>query len=115
MGKTAKGALWLDAEKLSPFDFYQYFRNLDDASIINTMKILTFLPLEEINQYAKLEGQDINKAKEVLAFEVTKIVHGEQAALSAQKQAQQLFSGSGRSDDMPTTELAEEIALLLRS
>lgn len=110
MGKTAKGALWLDAEKLSPFDFYQYFRNLDDASIIKTMKILTFLPLEEINQYAKLEGQDINKAKEVLAFEVTKIVHGEQAALSAQKQAQQLFSGSGRSDDMPTTELAEEIA-----
>lgn len=110
MGKTQKGALWLDANKFSPFDFYQYFRNLEDNLIIKTMKILTFLPMSEIAEYAKLEGQAINQAKEVLAFEVTKIVHGEAAALSAQKQARQLFSGSGRSDDMPTTELTREIA-----
>ncbi|NLM18775.1 MAG: tyrosine--tRNA ligase [Clostridiaceae bacterium] len=109
MGKTQKGALWLDADKFSPFDFYQYFRNLEDNSIIKTMKILTFLPMSEIAKYAKLEGQAINQAKEVLAFEVTKIVHGEAAALSAQEQARQLFSGTGRSDDMPTTELTCEI------
>lgn len=110
MGKTQKGALWLDADKLSPFEFYQYFRNLEDDSIIKTMKTLTFLPMSEIAEYAKLEGQAINQAKEVLAFEVTKIVHGETAALSAQKQAHQLFSGSGRSDDMPTTELTHDVA-----
>ncbi len=110
MGKTAKGALWLDADKLSPFEFYQYFRNLEDASVIKTMKTLTFLPLEEIARYEKLEGQEINKAKEVLAFEVTKIVHGEAAAKAAAEQAKQLFSGSGRSDDLPTTELTRDIA-----
>ncbi|NLJ70168.1 MAG: tyrosine--tRNA ligase [Clostridiaceae bacterium] len=109
MGKTQKGALWLDADKFSPFEFYQYFRNLEDNSIIKTMKTLTFLPMSEIENYAKLEGQEINQAKEVLAFEVTKIVHGEEAAISAQEQAHQLFSGTGRSDDMPTTELAQEL------
>ena len=110
MGKTAKGALWLDADKLSPFEFYQYFRNMEDASVIKTMKILTFLPLEEIAKYEKLEGQEINQAKEVLAYEVTKIVHGEEAASDAQKQARQLFSGAGRSDNMPTYELTEDEA-----
>lgn len=110
MGKTAKGALWLDSNKLSPFDFYQYFRNLEDASVTKTMKTLTFLPLEEIAEYEKLQGQEINKAKEVLAYEVTKIVHGKDSAKSAQEQAQQLFFGSGRSDKMPTTELTKELA-----
>lgn len=110
MGKTAQGALWLDADKLNPFEFYQYFRNLEDASVIKTMKILTFLPLDEIAKYEKLQGQEINKAKEVLAYEVTKIVHGEDQAQAAQKQAQQLFSGAGRSDEMPTIELAKEMA-----
>ncbi len=110
MGKTAKGALWLDANKMPPFDFYQYFRNLEDASVIKTMKTLTFLPLEEIEEYAKLEGQEINKAKEVLAFEVTKIVHGEEIAHQVQEQARQLFSNAGRSDSMTTVALAKEIA-----
>ncbi len=110
MGKTAKGALWLDADKLAPFEFYQYFRNLEDASVIKTMKTLTFLPLEEIEEYAKLEGQEINKAKEVLAFEVTKIVHGEEIAKEVQEQARQLFSGAGRSDSMITVELTEDAA-----
>lgn len=111
MGKTAKGALWLDANKLSVFDFYQYFRNLEDASVIKTMKVLTFMPLEEIAEYAKLEGQEINRAKERLAFEVTKIVHGEEAAKIAVEQAKQLFSKAGRSDTMPTTELTRDEAL----
>lgn len=111
MGKTAKGALWLDANKLSVFDFYQYFRNLEDASVIKTMKVLTFMPLEEIAEYAKLEGQEINQAKERLAFEVTKIVHGEEAARVAVDQAKQLFSKAGRSDTMPTRELNREEAL----
>lgn len=110
MGKTAKGALWLDADKLSPFDFYQYFRNIEDASVINTMKILTFMPLDEIAKYENLEGQEINQAKEVLAYEVTKVVHGEEEAKAAQKQARQLFSGGGRSDDMPTFELTTDEA-----
>ena len=78
MGKTEKGAVWLDPEKTSPFEFYQYWRNVDDADVIRCMKILTFLPLEEIEKYAKLEGGELNKAKEVLAFEVTKLIHGEE-------------------------------------
>ena len=80
MGKTQKGAVWLDPEKTSPYEFYQYWRNVDDADVIKCMKLLTFLPLEQINEYAKLEGQQLNSAKEVLAYELTNLVHGEEEA-----------------------------------
>ena len=102
MGKTEKGAVWLDPEKTSPFDFYQYWRNVDDADVIRCMKILTFLPLEEIAQYEKLEGGELNKAKEVLAFEVTKLIHGEEEAVKAQNAARALFGAGVSADDMPT-------------
>ena len=105
MGKTSSGALWLDESKTSPFDFYQYWRNLDDADVINCMKLLTFIPLEEIAEYEKLEGHEINEAKKRLALEVTTIVHGEEKAQAAEQQALDIFAGSGRSDDMPTTEV----------
>ena len=80
MGKTQKGAVWLDPEKTSPYEFYQYWRNVDDADVIKCMKLLTFLPMEQINEYAKLEGQQLNTAKEVLAYELTNLVHGEEEA-----------------------------------
>ncbi len=117
MGKTSSGALWLDPNKTSPFEFYQYWRNIDDADVINCMKLLTFLPLEEIAEYEKLEGQEINEAKKKLAFEVTSIVHGEDNAKEAEQQALDIFSGAGRSDDMETTvitseELSSGLALL---
>ena len=106
MGKTAKGALWLDPKKCSPFDFFQYWRNLDDADVIPCMKLLTFLPLEEIAAYAELEGAEINQAKIRLATEVTAIVHGRDEAEAAARQAVELFSASGRSEQMPTTRLS---------
>ncbi|MGN0452340.1 MAG: tyrosine--tRNA ligase [Ruminococcus sp.] len=108
MGKTEKGALWLDPEKTSPYDFYQYWRNVDDADVIRCLKILTFIPLEEIEEIAKLEGSEINKAKEILAFEVTKLIHGEEEALKAQQTARALFSNGGDIENMPSTELAAE-------
>ena len=107
MGKTEKGALWLDAEKTSPYDFYQYWRNIDDADVINCMKMLTFMPLEEIAEYEKLEGSDINRAKEKLAFEVTSIIHGEAEATKAQEAAKNVFAAGGASENMPTTELQD--------
>lgn len=106
MGKTAKGAVWLDPEKTSPFDFYQYWRNVDDADVIKCMKLLTFLPMEEINEYAKLTDAAINEAKKRLAFEVTKIVHGEEIANQVKKQTEDIFENGGRSDDMKTTEVS---------
>ncbi len=106
MGKTAKGALWLDPNRTPPFDFYQYWRNIDDADVINCLKLLTFVPLDEIDNYATFEGAAINEAKKRLAYEVTKIVHGEEAAQVAQEQALALFAGAGRSETMPTTDLA---------
>jgi len=106
MGKTEKGALWLDAEKTSPYDFYQYWRNIHDADVIRCLKLLTFLPMEEIEKLAQLKDQEINIAKKILAFEVTKLVHGEEEALKAQKTAEALFSKGTSSDDMPTTEIA---------
>lgn len=117
MGKTASGALWLNEEKTSPFDFYQYWRNIDDADVINCMKLLTFLPMDKIAEYEKLEGQEINEAKKVLAFEVTKTVHGEEKAKHAEQQALDIFSGEGRTDDMPSlevnsSELAQGLPLL---
>ncbi len=105
MGKTEKGAVWLDPEKTTPFDFYQYWRNIGDADVIKCLKILTFLPLPEINELAKLEGGELNKAKEVLAFEVTKLIHGEQEALKAQEGARALFGSGEDTDNMPSTDI----------
>lgn len=108
MGKTEKGALWLDPEKCSPYDFFQYWRNVDDADVINCLKLLTFIPIEEIEEMEKtMEGAQLNKAKEILAFEVTKMVHGEEEANKCLKAARDVFSGAGNSVDMPTTEIAE--------
>ena len=108
MGKTASGAVWLDAEKTSPYDFFQYWRNVDDADVIRCMKMLTFMSLDEIAEYEKLEGSELNKAKEKLAYELTELVHGKQEADAALEAARNIFSGSGRSENMPTTELTEE-------
>ena len=107
MGKTEKGALWLDPEKTSPYDFYQYWRNIDDADVINCMKLFTFMPLEEIAEYEKLEGSEINRAKEKLAYEVTAIIHGEEEAAKAAETAKQVFAAGGVSENMPTTELSD--------
>ena len=107
MGKTQSGAVWLDPNKTSPFDFDQYWRNVDDADVIKCMRLLTFLPLEEIDEMAKWEGSELNKAKEILAYQLTELVHGEEEAKKAQEGARALFSGADTSH-MPTTELSEE-------
>lgn len=107
MGKTEKGAVWLDPEKTSPFEFYQYWRNVDDADVIRCLKILTFLPLEEINELEKLEGGELNKAKEILAYEVTKLIHGEEEAKKAQEGARALFGKGTNTDNMPSTAITE--------
>ena len=108
MGKTQKGAVWLDPEKTSPYEFYQYWRNVDDSDVIKCMKLLTFLPLDEIKEYEKLEGSEINKAKEVLAFELTKLVHGEEEARKADTAAKALFAGGADNSNMPSTQLTDE-------
>ena len=105
MGKTEAGAIWLDPEKTSPYEFFQYWRNIDDADVVNCLKLLTFVPMEEINHLASLEGAEINKAKEILGFEVTKIVHGEEEALKAKEAAKALFEKGGVAGSVPTTEL----------
>ena len=102
MGKTAGGALWLDAEKTSPYEFNQYWRNVDDADVEKCLSLLTFLPMEEVHRLGSLEGSAINEAKTVLAYEVTKIVHGEEEANKAKKAAEALFGGAGSTQDMPT-------------
>lgn len=117
MGKTAKGALWLDPEKVSPYDFYQYWRNVDDADVCRLLKMVTFVPMEEIREMERWEGAELNRAKARLAFEVTKLVHGEEEALKAKQTAEGIFGGAGNSGDMPSTELnlselAEETPLL---
>ncbi len=106
MGKTAKGAVWLDPNKTSVFDFYQYWRNIDDADVIKCMKLLTFLEMDEINEYAKLKDSAINEAKKRLAYEVTKIVHGEEQADIAKKTTEDIYENHGRSEDMKTTEIS---------
>ncbi len=106
MGKTAAGAVWLDPNKTSPFDFYQYWRNVDDADVLKCIRMLTFLPLEQIDEMDKWEGSELNKAKEILAFELTKMVHGEEEASKAQASAKALFGGS-EGGEIPTTELSE--------
>ena len=108
MGKTEKGAVWLDPEKMSPFDFYQYWRNVADADVIRCLKLLTFLPMSEIHELEKLTGSELNKAKEILAFEVTKLVHGEEEAITAQEGARALFSTGTNTDNMPTTEISAD-------
>ena len=108
MGKTQSGAVWLSAEKTSPYDFYQYWRNVDDSDVIKCLKMLTFLSLEEIAELEKLEGAEINKAKEVLAFELTKLVHGEEEATKAQNTARSVFAGGGKDANMPSTDLTKE-------
>ena len=108
MGKTQSGALWLDPNKTSPYEFYQYWRNVDDADVLKCIKMLTFLPLDEIAELEKLEGAELNKAKEVLAYETTKLVHGEEEAEKAQQAARSLFAGGGNTDNIPTTELKAE-------
>lgn len=105
MGKTAKGALWLDPEKVSPYEFYQYWRNVSDADVCRFLKLVTFVPMEEIREYEKLEGKELNEAKERLGFEVTKLVHGEEEARKAHDAARAVFSAGGVSADMPTKEI----------
>ena len=106
MGKTQSGAVWLDPNKTSPFDFYQYWRNVGDADVLKCLRMLTFLPLEQIDEMDKWEGSQLNQAKEILAFELTKLVHGEEEATKAQESAHALFS-AGSAADMPTTTLTE--------
>lgn len=108
MGKTQSGAVWLDPNKTSPFDFYQYWRNVNDADVIKCMRLLTFLPLEEIEKMAEWEGSQLNKAKELLAYELTNLVHGEEEAKKAQEGARALFAGGAGTDHMPATELSDE-------
>lgn len=103
MGKTMKGAVWLDAKKTSPYEFYQYWRNIEDVKVEECLGLLTFLPMDEVRRLGALEGAEINTAKEVLAYEITKIVHGEEEAIKAQEAARALFANGGKSDDMPTT------------
>lgn len=105
MGKTEAGAVWIDPEKTSPYDLFQYFRNVDDADVINCLKLLTFLPMEEINAMSEWKDADINKAKEILAFEVTKIIHGQEEADKALSAAKALFAGAGSMENVPTTEM----------
>ena len=108
MGKTASGAVWLDPNKTSPYDFYQYWRNIEDADVLKCIRMLTFLPLEQIDEMDKWEGAQLNTAKEILAYELTKLVHGEEEAAKAQETARGLFSGKGSLENMPATELTAE-------
>lgn len=109
MGKTEKGAVWLDPEKTSPYEFFQYWRNVDDGDVINCMKLITFIPLEEIAEYEKLEGGELNQAKERLAYELTKLVHGQEEADKALEAAKALFASGGDNSNMPTTEITVQV------
>ncbi len=108
MGKTQSGAVWLDPNKTSPFDFYQYWRNVADADVLKCLRMLTFLPLEQIDEMDKWEGSQLNRAKEILAYELTALVHGEEEAKKAESGAKAMFAGGGDSENMPTTELKDE-------
>ena len=108
MGKTASGAVWLDPNKTSPFEFYQYWRNVDDADVLKCIRMLTFLPIEEIEKMSDWEGAQLNEAKDILAFELTKLVHGEEEADKARAASRALFSGAGDAEHMPTTELTND-------
>ena len=108
MGKTASGAVWLDPNKTSPYDFYQYWRNIEDADVLKCIRMLTFLPLEQIDEMDKWEGSQLNTAKEILAYELTKLVHGEEEANKAQETARGLFSGKGSLEKMPSSQLTAD-------
>ena len=108
MGKTAKGAVWLDPNKTSPFEFYQYWRNVEDADVLKCIRMLTFLPLEQIDEMDRWEGSQLNKAKEILAYELTKLVHGEEEAKKAEEAAKALFVGGGDMSNVPATQLTAE-------
>ena len=108
MGKTASGAVWLDPKKTSPYEFYQYWRNVSDADVLKCIRMLTFLPLEEIDKMDEWEGSQLNTAKEILAFELTKLVHGEEEAEKAQTTAKAIFAGAGSHENMPTTKLSAD-------
>ena len=107
MGKTVSGAVWLDPEKTSPYEFYQYWRNVGDADVLKCLRMLTFLPLEQIDEMDKWEGSQLNTAKDILAYELTKLVHGEEEAEKAREASKALFSGQGSLDNMPNHQLAE--------
>lgn len=108
MGKTARGAVWLDPDKTSPFEFFQYWRNIADADVLKCIRMLTFLPLEQINEMDKWEGSQLNEAKEILAYELTKLVHGEEEAQKAKTASHALFAGGMDDSNMPTTEISQE-------
>lgn len=107
MGKTESGALWLDPQKTSPYEFYQYWRNVDDADVVRCMKLLTFIPMEQIAAYEKLSGQELNEAKKVLAYELTSMVHGKEEADKAKQAAEAIFGGAGDDANMPATQICE--------
>lgn len=112
MGKTEKGALWLDASKTSPYEFYQYWRNIADEDVKNVLCLLTFLPMDEINRLSSLKDEKINEAKKVAAFEITKLIHGEEEARKAEQAAEALFEGNGSLENMPTTKIEENISIV---
>ncbi len=113
MGKTANGAVWLDPEKTSPYEFYQYWRNVSDADVLKCIRMLTFLPLEQIDEMDKWQGSELNKAKEILAFELTKLVHGEEEAIKADTAAKALFGNGADTKDMPSTEISNDDTAIL--
>lgn len=112
MGKTEKGALWLDATKTSPYDFYQYWRNIDDADVKTVLSLLTFLPMEKVEELSNLKDEKINEAKKVAAYEITKLIHGEEEAKKAEEASNALFGGQGSLDNMPTVTVASNISIL---
>ena len=112
MGKTEKGALWLDSEKTSPYEFYQYWRNIADDDVRNVLCLLTFLPMDEINRLCSLKDEQINEAKKIAAFEITKLIHGEEEARKAEQASQALFEGTGNIESMPTTKVDENISII---
>ena len=112
MGKTEKGALWLDANKTSPYEFYQYWRNIDDADVKKVLSLLTFLPMDEVNRLSNLKDEQINEAKKIAAFEITKLIHGEEEAKKAEEAAKALFEGQGSLENMPTSKVEENISIL---
>ena len=112
MGKTEKGALWLDTAKTSPYEFYQYWRNIDDADVKKVLSLLTFLPMDEVNRLSNLKDEQINEAKKIAAFEITKLIHGEEEAKKAEESAKALFEGQGSLENMPTSKVDENISIL---
>ncbi len=112
MGKTEKGALWLDATKTSPYEFYQYWRNINDADVKTVLSLLTFLPMDEVNRLSSLKDEQINEAKKIAAFEITKLIHGEEEALKAEESAKALFEGQGSLENMPTSKVPTNISIL---